>query len=234
MKTRSKQRPRKEGNPDFRRQHQCPSPEIPQVIEELKKYLEPRLFTPLKYIQGNHEKIMRDRLLTLPVMVALLVSLVYRQIAGLSEAVRVLKGEGLLWVKPLEVSKQAVSKRLMNLPTEIFVLLLRNVLEKRREMSGEISIAEKWQKVREKFSVIWIADGSTLERLRKRLKAAEKESGKLAGRIMMIVEAFTRVSVTVWYLKNELCNDKVWAEQLINELSISGLLIVDLDFFSFP
>ena len=117
MKTRSKQRPRKEGNPDFWRQHQCPSPEIPQVIEELKKYLEPRLFTPLKYIQGNHEKIMRDRLLTLPVMVALLVSLVYRQIAGLSEAVRVLKEEGLLWVEPLEVSKQAVSKRLMNLPT---------------------------------------------------------------------------------------------------------------------
>jgi len=234
VKTRSKQRPRKEGNPDFRRQHQCPSPEIPQVIEELKKYLEPRLFTPLKYIQGNHEKIMRDRLLTLPVMVALLVSLVYRQIAGLSEAVRVLKEEGLLWIEPLEVSKQAVSKRLMNLPTEIFVLLLRNVLEKRREMSGEISIAEKWQKVREKFSVIWIADGSTLERLRKRLKAAEKESGKLAGRIMMIVEAFTQVPVTVWYLKNELCNDKVWAEQLINELPISGLLIVDLGFFSFP
>jgi hypothetical protein len=101
-------------------------------------------------------------------------------------------------------------------------------------MSGEISIAEKWQKVREKFSVIWIADGSTLERLRKRLKAAEKESGKLAGRIMMIVEAFTQVPVTVWYRKNELCNDKVWAEQLMNELPISGLLIVDLGFFSFP
>ena len=84
---RSKQRPRKQGNPDLRRPHQCPSPEIPQVIEELKKYLEPRLFTPLKYMRGNHEKIMRDRL---PVVVALLVSLVYRQIAGLSEAVRVL------------------------------------------------------------------------------------------------------------------------------------------------
>ncbi|MCA2718919.1 MULTISPECIES: hypothetical protein [Microcystis] len=64
-------------------------------------------------------------------------------------------------------------------------------------MSGKISIAEKWQKVREKFSVIWIADGSTLKQLRKRLKASEKESGKLAGIIMMIVEAFTQVPVTV-------------------------------------
>ena len=122
----------------------------------------------------------------------------------------------------------------MSLPTEIFVLLLRNILEKRKEMSGKISIAEKWQKVREKFSVIWIADGSTLEQLRKRLKASEKESGKLAGRIMMIVEAFTQVPVTVWYQKNERCNDKVWAEQLINELPTSGLLVVDLGFFSFP
>nr|CAO88444.1 unnamed protein product [Microcystis aeruginosa PCC 7806] len=123
---------------------------------------------------------------------------------------------------------------MMSLPTEIFVLLLRNILEKRKEMSGKISIAEKWQKVREKFSVIWIADGSTLEQLRKSLKASEKESGKLAGRIMMIVEAFTQVPVTVWYQKNERCNDKVWVEQLINELPTSGLLVVDLGFFSFP
>ncbi|GCA85580.1 hypothetical protein MiHa_03564 [Microcystis aeruginosa NIES-2522] len=33
-------------------------------------------------------------------MVPLVLSLVYCQIAGLSEAVRVLKEEGLLWVKP--------------------------------------------------------------------------------------------------------------------------------------
>ena len=78
----------------------------------------------------------------------------------------------------------------MSLPTEIFVLLLRNILEKRKEMSGKISIAEKWQKVREKFSVIWIADGSTLEQLRKSLKASEKESGKLAGRIDLLHNFF--------------------------------------------
>ena len=51
---------------------------------------------------------------------------------------------------------------------------------------------------------------------------------------MMIVEAFTQVPVTGWYQKNERCNDKVWAEQLINELPTSGLLVVDLGFFSFP
>ena len=105
-------RKRKNGNPDLRRQQQTPSPSLPQIEEELTKYLQPSLFTQLKYLPGNNDKPMRDRLLNLPVMVALILSLVYRQIAGLSEAVRVLKEEGLLWVESIEFSKQALSKRL--------------------------------------------------------------------------------------------------------------------------
>ncbi|NJK77207.1 MAG: hypothetical protein HC786_24685 [Richelia sp. CSU_2_1] len=46
--------------------------------------------------------------MTLPVMMAVVLSLVYRIISGLSEVVRVLELEGLLWVKPFKVSKQAL------------------------------------------------------------------------------------------------------------------------------
>ncbi|MBP0017989.1 MAG: IS4 family transposase [Cyanobacteria bacterium SBLK] len=233
MKKRSKQRPRKEGNPDLRRQRQTPALEIPQLVEELKEYLTPCLFTPLKYVQGNHEKLMRERLLTLPVMVALVVSLVYRKIPGLSEAVRVLQEEGLLWVKPLKVSKQAVSKRLINFPTEIFAVLLKRVLEKRKEIATEIPLEKHWETVREKFSALWIADGSTLEQLRKRLKIAPKESGELAGKMMVIVEALTQVPVTMWYEENPRCNDKIWCQELLEALPQSGLLIFDLGFFCF-
>ena len=104
------------------------------------------------------------------VMVALMVSIVYRQIAGLSEAVRVLKEEGLLWVEPLKVTKQAVSKRIMNVPAEIFAILLKGVLEKAAEKAEKIQVGEKWEKVRKKFSAVWIADGSTLEQIRKNMK----------------------------------------------------------------
>jgi len=55
VKTRSKQRPKKERNPDLRRQCQSPVLEITQMVEELTQYLTPTLFTPLKYLQGNHE-----------------------------------------------------------------------------------------------------------------------------------------------------------------------------------
>jgi hypothetical protein len=64
-------RKRKNGNPDLRRQQQTPSPSLPQIEEELTKYLQPSLFTQLKYLPGNNDKPMRDRLLNLPVMVAL-------------------------------------------------------------------------------------------------------------------------------------------------------------------
>ena len=147
----AKQRPRKKGNPDLRRKTNQPGVEIPEITKELFELLDPIMFTPLKYLQGNHEKMMRDRLLSLPVMVALMVSMVYRQIAGLSEAVRILKEEGLLWVKPLKVTKQALSKRIMNVPAEIFAILLKEVLEKAAEKAGKIQVGEKWEKIREKI-----------------------------------------------------------------------------------
>jgi hypothetical protein len=101
----ARQHPRRTGNPDLRRKTNQPGVEIPEITKKIFELLEPAMFTPLKYLQGNHEKVMRDRVLSLPVMVALVVSIVYRQIAGLSEAVRVLKEEGLLWVEPLKITK---------------------------------------------------------------------------------------------------------------------------------
>ena len=226
-------RKRKNGNPDLRRQQQTPSPSLPQIEEELTKYLQPSLFTPLKYLPGNNDKPMRDRLLNLPVMVALILSLVYRQIAGLSEAVRVLKEEGLLWIEPITVSKQAVSKRLMNMPAEIFVILLNQVIEKIAQTESKIVLEKKWEQIQKKFNTIWIADGSSLEQLRKRLKISEDNSSKLGGKIMMIVEAFTQNSVKLWYEQNPKSHDQNWGEDLLEKLPERGLIIVDLGFFSF-
>ena len=44
MKTRSKQRPRTQGNPDLRRQCQWPALEIPQMVEELRKKLNHKIY----------------------------------------------------------------------------------------------------------------------------------------------------------------------------------------------
>jgi len=92
--------------------------------------LTPGSFQPLRLAQG--EKKRRDRLLTLPVMMAVVVSLVYRQIPGLSEILRVLHLEGLLWVEPLSVSKQALSKRLRTIPAALFAQVFEQVMQRIR------------------------------------------------------------------------------------------------------
>jgi hypothetical protein len=106
----SQKRQKPWGNPDFRHRTQMPAPAIEQIEQELLYLLSPATFKPLGDSKG---KILRNRLLTLPVMMAIVVSLVYRQIPSLSEVTRVLEKEGLLWVESLKVSKQALSKRLL-------------------------------------------------------------------------------------------------------------------------
>jgi chorismate synthase len=80
---------------------------------------------------------------------------------------------------------------MMNVPAEIFAILLKGVLEKAAEKGKKLQVGEKWEKIREKFSAVWIADGSTLEQIRKNMKISKEEKSKLGGKIMMVVEAFT-------------------------------------------
>ncbi len=114
----SRKRPARAGNPDLRRATQVPGPEIASIEAKLWYWLTPESFKPSNLRSGD--KKLRDRLLTLPVMMAVVLSLVYRRISGLSEVVRVLESEGLLWVDPFKVSKQALSKRLACLPADLF------------------------------------------------------------------------------------------------------------------
>jgi len=99
---------------------------------------------------GHYQKLgLRERTLTLPVMVALVLSLVWRQFASVSEALRVMKTEGLLWSGPVQVSQQALSERLRTFPAELFWRILADVLplmqarwrERTRPLPAEIAWA---------------------------------------------------------------------------------------------
>ena len=227
-------RPAYKGNPDLRQQKHVPFPPIEEIEKELFSLLSPNNFKPLRLCEGKDEKKLRDRILTLPVMMAVVLSLVYRQIPGLREVERVLHEEGLLWVGRIEVSVQALSKRLRTLPTNLFMIVFEQVMSRMSDRSNLVTIPKDWQPVSESFTAIWIADGSTLEQLRRKLKALNSEEKTLAGKIMMVVEAFTHRPVTTWYTENCKANDKTWCAQLLERLPIGGLLIFDLGFFKFP
>jgi hypothetical protein len=179
------------------------------------------------------EKKLRDRLLTLPVMMAVVLSLVYRRIPGLSEVLRVLEQEGLLWVEPLKVSKQALSKRLGTLPAQLMAQVFEQVIDRMHSSQTNLPVPRGWESVHQNFSALWIADGSTLEALRRKLKALQEKTTVLGGKMMIVVEAFNHRPIAAWYDSDAKVNDKTFANQLLARLPQQGLLIFDLGFFSF-
>ncbi|BAZ25381.1 transposase [Kalymmatonema gypsitolerans NIES-4073] len=154
-------------NPDLRRQTKVPAPPCEEIEQQLWKLLEPEKFTPMHLMKLKDEKKLRARVLTLPVMMAVVVSLVYRQIAGLTEVIRILSEEGLMWVEPIEVSAQALSKRLQTLPVELFAQIWQQVIERIRTSQRVLPIPPLWEAVHEKFTAISIADASTERRTAK-------------------------------------------------------------------
>jgi hypothetical protein len=141
-------------------------------------------------------------------MVAVIIGLVYRKIPGLAEASRVLWTDGLLWVKePLKVTRQALSKRLMQIPVRYFAEIFEQVLEHLRQKPLPVSSLPGWSSLKDEFSVIWIADGSTLEELKKRLKIQAGKGTVLAEKMMVIVDLLTHRPVFSWYTTRFTANE---------------------------
>lgn len=227
----ARSRPFRDANPDLRHQVQMPGLPIETIETELRRLLQPSQFKAISSIHQIPEKLRRDRLLTLPVMLAIVLGLVYRKLPGLSEMVRVLAQEGLLWVEPLGVSKQAISQRLMALPARLFEGLFEQVLVQLQQRAVPPPTGSGEAALREKFAAIWVADGSTLEELRRQLKLLQDQGTVLAGRMMMVVEVFTHRPVASWYTSDASANDKQWLDVLLARLPVGGLLLFDLGFF---
>lgn len=96
-----------------------------QVAERLEAIIHP---ATLSQVAHFHREGLRERTLTLPIMVAFLLSLVWRQIGGVSELSRVVQREALLWASPVKVSQQALSQRLSTLPAYLFAQILQTIL----------------------------------------------------------------------------------------------------------
>ena len=103
---------------------------ISQQIEELVK---PCVYNQLAYYRSLG---MRERILGLPLMLAAILTLVWRQVPSVRELNRMLARENLLWVKPTSVSQQALSQRLLTFPAELFEKVLTDLL---------VILNQRWQ-----------------------------------------------------------------------------------------
>ena len=127
------------------------------------------LLTPVITSQSRHfrELGLRDRILTLPLMVAAVLTLLWRDVSGVTELGRLLEIEGFLWCKRTKVSQQALSQRFLTFPAVLFERIFQEILPKlkaRWSSRHNRPLPESVQFTLSKFENIWVADGSTEDR----------------------------------------------------------------------
>src|SRR3972149_4420153 len=117
-------------NPDHVRRPNRPSPDNEVIQGRLKSLLTPAVFGQLAYYRSLG---LRGRLLSLPVMVAAILMMVWGQVPSVCELTKLIGREDLFWTRRVHVSQQALSKRLLIFPAELFQRVLLDLLPALRE-----------------------------------------------------------------------------------------------------
>jgi hypothetical protein len=195
-------------NRDHAKKTQRPMVEDRVIAEHLTALLTPVITSQSGFFR---ELGLRDRILTLPLMVAAVLTLLWRDVPGVSELGRLLETEGFLWCGKIKVSQQALSQRFLTFPAVLFERIFTESLPnlKQRWLTRQNRpLPPSVQFTLSKFDSIWCADGSTLEALFRKLKSLEDvKPGKLAGKMGVVINLVTRLPVTIWFLENPCASD---------------------------
>ena len=104
---------------DHTRNRTHPNLDNKVISQQLEDLVKPCVYNQLAYYRGLQ---MRARILSLPLMLAAVLTLVWRQVPSVRELNRMLAREDLLWAKAVKVSQQALSQRLLTFPAELSLL----------------------------------------------------------------------------------------------------------------
>jgi hypothetical protein len=196
------------------------------------------LVHPATLAQMDHFRALglRERLLTLPGMMALVLSLIWRQVSGVSELLRIVRNEVVLWQPPVQVSQQAFSQRLGSLPADLFARVFQTLLPqiqarwsaRGRPLPPEVAWAQAH------YEQVLIADGSTLDALLRQVGLLQQSlSFPLAGRMLALLDLGSRLPRQVWYEEDAAAHDQRFWPQVLAHLRAGTLLIFDLGFTNF-
>lgn len=204
------------------------------IAKQLSDLVKPCVYNQLAYYR---ELGMRERILSLPLMLAAVLTLVWRQVPSARELNRMLARENLLWAKATKVSQQALSQRLLSFPASMFEKVLRELLvplnqrwSTRQKRPQALSVAH----AKQHFPQMWIVDASTLEALFRKLKSLENSSlGKLGGRICAVIDLETRYPVQTWFEERPYAHETNFIPQLLEFIPAQTLLLLDRGFWNF-
>jgi len=205
----------------------------PVVAQRLTDLVHP--FT-LSQVAHFHDLGLRERVLTLPVMVALVLSMIWRQIGSVSTLLQLLNEEGFLWTSPMEVSEQALSQRLRVFPAALFrevvLALVPTLLARAQARTRPLAPDLAW--ARQHYRAVLAADGSTLDALvRKVGLLKDLPDTPLAGRITALLDVCTRLPRQIWYEAEATAHDQRHWPQILAAVPSGALLLVDLGYTNF-
>lgn len=161
---------RKRRNSDHARRRNVPGPDNEVIEAQLSELVSPAVANQLAYY---HQLGLRSRILNLPLMVAVVLTILWRQVPSVHELTRLLAREDLLWCQAVKVSQQALSQRFLGFPAELFERVLKELLpplQARWQERQARSLPESLAYASQHFKQVWVADGSTLEALFRKLK----------------------------------------------------------------
>jgi hypothetical protein len=196
------------------------------------------LIHPATFAQLDHCRALglRERILTLPVMVAFVLSLLWRHIGAVSEAVRVLTAEGMLWTSPVQVSQQAMSQRLRTFPAVLFERILLAVLPamQARWQARRRPLPPVIQRAHAHFPTMVALDGSTLDGLLRQVGLLRAGEGPvLAGRMAGLLDLASHLPHRLWYEPDSQAHDQCFWERALTDLAAGVLVVFDLGFTNY-
>ena len=171
-------------------------------------------------------------------MVALVLSLLWRQIGSINELVRVVHIEAVLWVPPLrKLTQQALAQRLRTLPAALFGRVLQTILPvvqgRWQARQRPLPPAVAWAQAPH-FTAVVIADGSTLDGLLRKIGLLQDAlKAPLAGRMMALLDLASRLPRRVWYDAAPNGHDARFWDRLVAGIPTGALVLFDLGFTDF-
>jgi len=203
------------------------------VEERLTEVIHP---ATLAQIAHFHALGLRERTLTLPVMVALVLTMLWRQIASVGELLRLLTTEGFLWNSPLQVTQQSLSERLRVFPAVLFQRVLEEILPQMRSRAKErdrpLPAPIAW--ALDHYTAVLAADGSTLDALvRKVGLLRDRPQHPLAGRILAVLDVAFHLPVHLVYTPDAKAHDHGFWPAIQSAVAAGALLLLDAGFIDF-
>jgi len=170
-------------------------------------------------------------------MVAAVLTLLWRDVAGVTELTRMLAREGFLWCRPKTVSQQAISQRFLTFPASLFEKIFKDLLPHFKaswQTRNQRKIPESVQFTLSKFERIWIVDCSILEALFRKLDSLKDvPKGQLAGKMGTVIDLTTRLPIEIWFQENSKASDVKFELNILKLVTAKTLLLLDRGFYHF-